>query len=154
MRHPPGLERKERSLGDELQRVVVAKSEDDSMAALSNALDLIHSLDEYHRERLGKHRYWNELEARREGQIVGALTYVRGFDHHKLAISTTSLGDRYSDFVTEMVGVLVWRDELPFSDRNKPHGRDVLYQSHVASKPVPDTLAVAQEFFNYIRAVE
>lgn len=147
------IARSEKAFLNARGRIATATSMEDSVIALGEALNWAHSLEDWHRKRLGNNRYSKERGSRTDGQIVGGLTFARNFDHHDL-VTVAAMGDVYTDFFTEMFGTLVWRDKLPPPPNPRiVHGRDKFYAQHLADKAVLDTLVVAQQFFTYIRPV-
>lgn len=62
------------------------------LTAVKSALDAVDALDEHHRRRVGKHRYWRDLTGdgrggrndHPEGQAVAGHLYVRNLAHHQL----------------------------------------------------------------------
>jgi hypothetical protein len=79
------------------------------------------------------------------GDVAAAVLWVRTFDTHA-AVKVGEPSDVYSNYYTNLYGVLVWkqRAQLPPADpKFAAYGRDVLYDQHLAGKPVLDTTDVA-----------
>jgi hypothetical protein len=151
---PRALELAETGLEAARFRMLAAHSEDDALCALAEILCWIYGLEEWWRRTLGASIYYTERDNRTDGQLVGGLVWARRFAQHELA-RTADIGDRYSDFLTETFGVLVWRSrsQLPTRKRNRSqtHRRDAFYDQHLADQVVPETIATAQQFFAYLR---
>lgn len=113
---------------------------------------LIYGLEEWYCTHLGNDYYYAERDSRPDGQLVGGLVWARNFAQHELA-RTADLGDRYSNFFTEMYGVLVWRprSQLPSPQRPEKWERDISYDRHLADQVIPETIATAQRFFAHLR---
>jgi hypothetical protein len=139
--------RAERGLAEEIQRVAASENEDEALRALDSALDRAHSLEDWHRRRLGEKRYFAERGKTTAGRILAGLMYVRGLTHHQLAI-TGDLTDTFSNTFTHMFGTLTWRpfNQLPAPDKPERRARDERYKAHVQGQPVLDTLKAAQRF--------
>ena len=150
----------ERGFDQAFQRIAAAKSEDDAVIALHDALGSVFSLESFHIRRLDpipvKHQPnrgpydAHRAAAKSQGEVVAAMAWARDFAAHELVV-TSDLGELLSDVFTETFGVLVWRDkdDLP-PTRFKTHGRDTHYKNRLEGKPVPETLLLAREFFTDI----
>jgi hypothetical protein len=82
------------------------------------------------------------LEASEEGRIVLAVAWARTFNSHEL-IEVSRAADLYSDYYTELYGVLAWRPRSDFTTNHDGEGRHAFYDSLLAGKPVLDTLQKA-----------
>ncbi len=137
-------------LAEAFGRIAAATSEDAGLIALHEALGWVYSLEEFHRHRLGDLRYYAERAQVESGEVVAGMVWVRRFAAHELAV-TTRLSDGFSDVMTEMFEVLVWRDEsqLP-PHRSDTYDRHLHYRNHLASAPVLDTLILARDFLTVV----
>jgi hypothetical protein len=123
---------------------------DDAAVQLSNALHHLYRLSQAGGVRYGGAMpFYAKLYTVPGGEVAGAVLWARSFDTHE-AIETgkpvAEPGDRYSDYYTNLYGVLVWkpRAQLPPPNPKYPaYGRDLLYDQHLDGKAVLDTTQVA-----------
>lgn len=69
----------------------------------------------------------------------GRSLWARNFDTHGL-FTTAAAGDVYSDFYTELYGVMVWVPLSSLPSQPDGHGRHLDYEALLACQPVLDTL--------------
>ena len=119
---------------------------DDAADQLSNMLHQLYRLSELAKATLGgAPNLYQQLAQVAGGDVAAAVLWVRTFDTHA-AVKVGEPSDVYSNYYTNLYGVLVWkqRAQLPPADpKFPPYGRDVLYDQHLAGKPVLDTTDVA-----------
>jgi hypothetical protein len=99
---------------------------------LDSALDRAHSLEDWHKKRLGQQRYFAERDRTTAGKVQAGLMYARGLTHHQLAL-IGDLTDTYSNTYTAMYGTLTWRsfNQLPSPTLTERHAKDERYKVHV-----------------------
>jgi hypothetical protein len=132
------------------------------LVALAEVLTWAYSLEEWHRARLqGMGRdYYSARDTAPEGQVAAGLIYARGLVAHQLAL-VGSLVTRSSQpgVPSAQLGVVQlgvgntdeWRwkrlQDLPRPDKPEKHGRDQLYQAHLAGRPLLEPLQAVERFF-------
>jgi hypothetical protein len=80
------------------------------------------------------------LEASPAGRAALAIAWVRKFHTHHL-IEVSKAGDLYSDYYTNLYGVLVWRDRADITTVEDDEGRrHEFYDDELAGRPTLDTL--------------
>lgn len=141
------LRRGTEGLDEAIQRTAAGWSEQEALKALDEALDRLHSVEEFHKKRLEPDRYFAARDKSEAGRVLAGLMYVRGLTHHQLA-TTSDLVDAFSDTFTVTFGALQWRPfgQLPLPHRREVHDRDALYQAHVQGQDVLGTLTDAKRF--------
>jgi len=141
-----GLHRGEESLKEAIEEMSRAQSERDALKALDGALDRAHSVEEWHKHRLGT-RYFEGRNKSKAGQVLAGLTYARGLTHHQLA-RTGDLVDAYSNTYSDLYGTMKWRAlvQLPPPHVKEKWDRDKHYECHVQGQGVLDSLKLAQTF--------
>jgi hypothetical protein len=82
------------------------------------------------------------LEASEEGRIALAVAWGRTFNSHEL-IEVSRDADLFSNYFTELFGVLAWRPRSDFTTYHDGEDRHEFYDSLLAGKPVLDTLQKA-----------
>jgi hypothetical protein len=134
----------------------------DPLVALAEILTWAYSLEEWHRVRVqGMGRdYYLARDAVPDGQVAAGLIYVRGLVAHQLAL-VGSLVTRSSQLgvPSAQPGVMQlgvdntdeWRwkplQDLPGPGKPEKHGRDQLYQAHLAGRPLLEPLQAVERFF-------
>ncbi len=131
--------------------------------ALSEALFWVGALDDAARRR-NDQAYWSQRDNEPHGRAVAGLLYARNFHTHEL-ISTAAANwemGTATAFVTPPgeaprppgSGTLfsvqyVWEDlaRLPLPAITEKHGRDRLYDDHVANRPLSHPLDEAAAWF-------
>jgi hypothetical protein len=106
-------------LAEAIDKLEAAPNERSAQVQLGNALKWIHSLEEWHKLRLGKsahgdYRYFPERDGTPEGQLVGALVYARAYQHHRLAVwSDFQYPGGNLDIYVDKYGELTWVSAAP-----------------------------------------
>jgi hypothetical protein len=132
----------ERAFRTAFRHLCEAATFDDAADQLSNMLHQLYRLSELGEALYGGAKaFYAELYKVNGGEVAGAVLWARNFDTHDVARleSVSKPGDVYSDYYTNLYGVLVWneRGELPPPDPKFPaHGRDLLYDHHLAGRSV------------------
>jgi hypothetical protein len=106
---------------------------------LSNLLHQLYRLAEMLKYRMGDARFHVATAGLKEAR---AALWIRTYDTHDLVMSA-EVGDRYSDYYTEMYGVLEWK---PLASLNLPtdkHGRHLDYATAFECRTVLDTIRLA-----------
>jgi hypothetical protein len=135
----------ERAFQTAFRHMCEAATFDDAADQLSNALHQLYRLSELGQAYGGPTGFYQRLTNVSGGDVAAAVLWVRTFDTHG-AVEVGKPADVLSDYVTNLLGVLVWkhRAQLPPPDPKYPaHGRDLLYDKRLAGKPVLDTTQVA-----------
>jgi hypothetical protein len=144
--HVTGAADAERAFRASFGRMCAANTFDAAADELSNMLHQLYRLSELAKPRYdGATGFYAALAQQSGGEVAGAMLWARTFDTHSVA-RVAAAGDVISDYITEMVGVLVWkpRSQLPPADPRYPsHGRYVLYGRFLEGRPVLDTSQVA-----------
>jgi hypothetical protein len=136
----------ERAFQAAFQRMCGAQTFDEVAIEVSNMLNQLYRLSEAAARHLGggKALLYQNLARTSGGEEATAALWARTFDAHDL-FQLVASSDLYSDYYTDM-GVPAWkpRSQLPPPDpRYAPRGRDLLYNSSLAGRPLPDTAQVA-----------
>jgi hypothetical protein len=136
----------ERAFRASFGRMCAASTFDAAADELSNMLHQLYRLSELAKARYrGASDFYAALAQRSGGDVAAAMLWARTFDTHSV-VRVAAAGDVFSDYMTEMFGVLVWkpRSRLPQADpKYSAHGRDVLYDRFLDGRPVLDTSQVA-----------
>jgi hypothetical protein len=150
------LDRLRQRLADRIRNPIIS---------LGEALEWCYALECYHVDRLGWSAFEGQRRGRADGEMQAALSWARGlFTHHLVA--TASLVDVLTPSTwrgpgdcsggrVRLAGGLVsdvrWkqRSALP-TGKSETHGRDSLYDKHVASQPVMAPLNAAADFLRTI----
>jgi hypothetical protein len=82
------------------------------------------------------------LEATSDGKIALAIAWARNFRMHDVA-EVSHTGDLFSDYYTNLYGVLVWRRRSDFTTATDGGGRHLFYDTNLEGRPVLDTLQTA-----------
>jgi hypothetical protein len=113
---------------------------------LSNMLHHMYRLGELRRRRWSISTDVNAQVNQRAKAVPGVMgaLWIRCYDTHEIA-SLATPGDVYSDYYTEMYGVLVWKPlaAMPFASRPKRVAMSDRYDDYevaLRNKPVLDTL--------------
>jgi hypothetical protein len=136
----------ERAFGTAFRHMCEAATFDDAADQLSNMVHQLYRLSELGQAAQGgAATFYQRLAMTNGGDVAAAVLWARTFDTHA-AVEVGEPGDVYSDYYTNLYGVLIWmqRGQLPPPDSKYPaHGRDLLYDQHLAGRPVLDTTQVA-----------
>ena len=168
------LELGEAGLADSMKRLedrLNDRSLGDPRLALGEVLGWMYSLEEFHRGRLGDHRYYLvERATTADGQTLAALVWARGAFAHKLispadlvmslppVVRTTRVGGGRRGGSVTMTTPGLWeykwvpRSTIP-PPQGASHGRDVYYDQHVDGQPFVPPLQAARRFLADIRNV-
>jgi hypothetical protein len=141
----PELTDVRRAFDSAFQRMCSATSRDEQRDELSNLLHHLYRLGELRSRRWGINGQklsegdFNSRTAQVPGTL-GAL-WIRSYDTHEIA-AVAKFKDAYSNFYTELHGILVWKciADMPFVNLPKAPDRYVDYQSNLENNPVLDTL--------------
>jgi hypothetical protein len=140
----------------------LTQSGGEPLVALAEILTWAYSLEEWHKLRLqGLGRaYYPARDAVPDGQVVAGLIYARGLVAHQLTLVgslitwSSQLGVPSAQPGVMQLGVgntEEWRwkplQELPAPGQPEKHGRDQLYQAHLAGRPLLEPLQAAVRFF-------
>jgi hypothetical protein len=128
-----------RAFNAAFRRLCEARSVEDAEDELSNLLCQLYRLGELVRATMGTDAaFYGALKGTEQGRAADAAMWARKFDTHN-AVVVAELGDVWSDFFTEMFGVLVWRplDQLP--QMTAKQGQHLGYAGHLAGRSVLDT---------------
>jgi hypothetical protein len=141
MSHPsdPRLDRITRAFDGAFLRMCAASVEEDVHAELSNALSQFYRLSELCKKKLGDDAYYQALTSSDNLRTAGAIVWARTFDTHD-AIAMSQLGDRVSDYFTEMFSVPVWRSLSHLPNPYDKYGRHLDYQELLEGRIVLDTI--------------
>jgi hypothetical protein len=138
----PRLDRVRRAFDAAFLRMCTAHTVADLEDELSNLLHQLYRLGELCRWRLGP--AGTKLSSQDFGAVLAgsddlraarAAMWARTFDTHDLVV-VASLADLYSDFYTDMYGVLAWQ---PLAQTD-PDGRHLDYAAVLEGRPVLDTI--------------
>ena len=110
---------------------------DDLAIELANALNHLYRLSEHLKRDMGEKPFFERLRSSTELRTVSAIRWVRGFEVHEVT-EIAEVGDVYSDFYTEMYGVLVWRPLACLRVPTDQHGNDRVYVDYLEGRPVLD----------------
>lgn len=130
----------ERAFLTALRRMCAALSEEEAEDEFSNMLHHTYRVSERCRKLLGEGspRFIGTTLAPIEG--AQAVLWARKLDTHD-SLLTSELGDVFSDYFTEMFGVLVWKPLAPEAGEGDPYARRPEYEHDLQGKPVLDTMA-------------
>ncbi len=120
-------------------RLCAAQSAEEVEAELSNALAQFYRLSELCKHRLGEKQYHNILASTSQLRTARAIVWARTFDAHDVVV-VAELRDRMSDYLTEMLGVPVWRALHELPQQVDKYGRHNDYQIHLENRIVLDTI--------------
>jgi hypothetical protein len=130
------------------QRMREAANTDTLQDELSNMLHHMYRLGELRmrRWRAGNSAFTENDFTHPVSQIAGALgaLWIRCYDTHEIAV-ISQLTDRYSDYYTNIYGILIWQpvQAMPFIKIPNAANRYTDYCTNLADKPVLDTLRKA-----------
>jgi hypothetical protein len=139
----PRLDRVRRAFDAAFLRMCAAPTVADLEDDLSSLLQQLYRLGELCRWRLGTPA-GTKLNPKDFGAVLSgsddlraarAAMWARRFDTHDLVV-VASLADLYSDFYTDMYGVLAWQ---PLAQTD-PDGRHLDYAAVLEGRPVLDTI--------------
>jgi hypothetical protein len=139
----PRLDRVRRAFDAAFLRMCTAHTVADLEDELSNLLHQLYRLGELCRWRLGTPAgtklnpkdFAAVLSGSDDLRAARAAMWARRFDTHDLIV-VASLADLFSDFYTEMFGVLAWQ---PLAQTD-PDGRHLDYAAMLEGRPVLDTI--------------
>lgn len=135
----------ERAFQAAFQRMCGAQTFDELAIEVSNMLNHLYRLSETASKHLGgKALLYQHLARSSGGDEAAAALWARTFDAHDL-FQLVASSDLYSDYYTD-IGVAAWkpRSQLPPPNpRHPPRGRDLLYDSNLAGRPLPDSAQAA-----------
>jgi hypothetical protein len=83
-----------------------------------------------------------KLKVTSEGQTALAAAWARTFRVHDV-IEVTEPADLYSDYYTNLYGVLAWRPRTFAPEATYPENRGGFYDCRLAGRPVLDTMQSA-----------
>ena len=106
---------------------------------LSNLLHQLYRLAELVKRRLGNSKFYAVTAQLKEAR---AALWIRTYDTHDL-VMTAEPGDRISDYLTEMYGVLEWKPLLSLNLPADKHGRHLDYATAFECRTVLDTIRLA-----------
>jgi hypothetical protein len=119
---------------------------------LSNTLHHLYRLSELCKRRLDEclggvtknelnRRYSELLESTNDLRAARAAMWARSFDTHE-SVVVASPKDAYSNYYTNMYGVLVWKplEDLPEQIDKHNLGRHIDYRDLLQGRPVLDTI--------------
>jgi hypothetical protein len=109
-------------------RLCAARSTEEKDAELSNVLAQFYRLSELCKHRLGEKQYHKILESTSQFRTARAIVWARTFDAHDVVI-VAELGDRMSNYMTEMFGVPTWRALHELPQQIDKYGRHTDYQT-------------------------
>jgi hypothetical protein len=144
----PELTSVRRAFDAALQRMCEATDVDTLQDELSNMLHHMYRLGELRKRRweAGNQKFTDSDFTKRVTQVSGALgaLWIRNYDTHQIA-RISRLADMYSNFYTEMYGILSWQPvtAMPFIKIPNAIDRYTDYCSNLEDKPVLDTLRKA-----------
>jgi hypothetical protein len=120
------------------RRMCAASNVEDGEDELSNLLCQMYRLHELVEKTLGQKDIRDSLVTTPERRTARAAIWARTFDTHDAAV-VADPDDLFSDYFTNLHGVLVWRpaDKLPKQVDN--YDRHVDYADYLAGRPVLDT---------------
>ena len=134
----PQLDRVRRAFNSAFQRMCAASTIGDLEDELSNMLHHIYRLGELGKARLGEQTMYQHLTSSNDLRAARAAMWVRAFDTHDLVV-VAPIGDRVSDYFTEMYGVAVWEPLASLPKQTDNHGRHLDYSNFLEDRPVLDT---------------
>jgi hypothetical protein len=126
-------------------RMCAAKNPEVAEDELSNLLSQIYRLGELVKKRKfgGNNKRFNAaLCGTLEGSTARATLWARTFDTHD-AVVVGKMGDVFSDFFTEMFGILVWRPLTDLPEQSSKYGQHDDYATYLAGRAVLDTARLA-----------
>jgi hypothetical protein len=136
------FDRIKRAFDESFKRMCSAPYDTDLEDELSNLLHHLYRLAEWARKQKGLAKVDFFRAALAQSPEARPALWVRTFDTHD-ALVTASTGDVYSDYYTNMYGVLVWEPLQTLQATDATFGRDNDYAVSLAGKPVLDTIRAA-----------
>jgi hypothetical protein len=115
-----------------------AATQSDLEAELSNLLHHLYRLGELCKTHLGMDRFYESLVSSDDLRAARAAMWARTFDTHDI-VAVASVGDVYSEFYTEMYGVLVWKPLEALPEQTDKYKRHLDYRYYLQNRPVLDT---------------
>jgi hypothetical protein len=82
------------------------------------------------------------LEATDSGKTALAVVWARKFRTHDV-VEVSRAADIYSDYLTNLYGMLAWRPRSDFTTSTDGRDWHLLYDSYLEGRPVLDTLQTA-----------
>lgn len=143
--HPdPELDRIRLAFDAAFQRMCEAATEADLTSELSNVLNQLYRLGELCKTRLTEPIFYNILTSTNDLKAARAARWARAFDTHDIFVVAV-IGDLYSNYYTNMYGVLAWKplNALPVSSNPAKYGQDADYRAELEGKVILDTLRKA-----------
>jgi hypothetical protein len=142
-----GVDLAEQGFDAAFLRLCGAQSFEEIAVELSNMLNHLYRLSEAATTHLGGNpkAMYQRLAHTPGGAEAAAALWARNFDAHHL-FELIAISDLYSDYRMDLYGMPAWksRSQLPAPDpRYPPYGRDLLYDTSLAGRSVPDTAQVA-----------
>jgi hypothetical protein len=134
----PDLDRVRRAFDEAFGRMCAAATEANVESELSNMLNHLYRLGELGKGRLGDKTLYKKLVGSDDLRAARAAMWARTFDAHHVVV-VAPLGDRMSDYFTEMYGVAVWEPLANLPEQTDKHDRHLDYSNLLEGRPVLDT---------------
>lgn len=131
--------------GFDLAFVAIAEAADFEAAEshLGHAMEGLYRLYELARQPpLTKALRDAALEATDDGKTALAIVWTRKFRTHEV-VEVSQAADMYSDYYTNLYGVLAWRPRSDFMADTDGRGWHLFYDTYLEGRPVLDTLQAA-----------
>ena len=119
-------------------RMCEAESVSELESELSNVLNQLYRLRELARKRFGDSRYYELVKGSNGLRIIRAIVWARKFDVHDTVVMA-ELSDMYTNYYTEMYGVLAWKPLSLLPEQTDNYDRHLDYISTLENRPVLDT---------------
>jgi hypothetical protein len=147
----PQLDGIRRAFDNAFRRIWQATTPADAEDEFSNALNHLYRLNELGKNRLGKDAWHQKLLGSDDLRAARAAIWARTFDVHRV-VAVAAMGDGYSDYYTDMYGVLVWKPlaELPDQTDKAGHDRHLDYANFLENREV---LSTSRRAFDAMAAV-
>jgi hypothetical protein len=136
----PQLDRVRRAFDSAFQRVCASTTPADAENEFSSMLDWLYRLNELGKRRLGDKTFHQRMVGSDDLRAARAAIWARTFDVHDV-VAVAAMGDVFSDYFTEMFGVLVWNPlaSLPDQTDKWGHDRHLDYASFLENRSVLGT---------------
>jgi hypothetical protein len=138
----PQLDGIRRAFDSAFQRICSATTPADAEDEFSNALNHMYRLNELGKNRLGKDAFHKKLLGSDDLRAARAAIWARTFDVHDV-VAVAAMGDVFSDYFTEMFGVLVWNPLANLPEQTDKYDRHLDYAKFLEGMPVLDTTRCA-----------
>jgi hypothetical protein len=119
----PQLDGIRRAFDNAFQRLCEASTPADAEDEFSNTLNHMYRLNELGKRRLGDKTFHQRMIGSDDLRAARAAIWARTFDVHDV-VAVAAMGAVLSDYLTAMVGVLVWKPLASLPDQTDKWGYD------------------------------